>query len=328
MTKRRIAITLAGDLWEQTEKYARSLGYQVDRRVIAQGKPEGIVDAVNGYDAIVAAIDKYTPEVIEKLTTVKILARIGVGYDNINVPAATKKNIAVTITPGANAVAVAEMAVSLMLAVCRKVCSLDRSVRVGGGYGGPLKLTSQLYGTKVGLVGFGNVGKNLVKILRGFDCEVFVSDPYVEQEVFEEYQVKSATIDEICTSCDFISVHLPYSKETDGIFDASFFQKMKKTAVFVNTARGPLVKEKDLIAALKSGTIAGAGLDVFVNEPLEPGSEFRSLDNVVLTPHYSAMTVQAFNRMGLAAIDNIHQYFQGKKPIGIVNPEVYKEDGK
>ncbi len=315
---------LPGDMWIPTEQHAAELGYITERRTPKGKEAADIVEAVAGVDAIVAALEKYTPEVLAQLKgKIEIITRIGVGYDSINVPAATENGIVIANTPGANSYAVAEMAVALMLAAVRKVCLLDRTVRAGGGWGGPLSVTGQLLGSTVGILGFGNVGKKLAKILYAFDCKVLVYDPYMDKDALASSGAQEAPIDEIITQSDFISLHLPGTAETNGMVNADFLKRMKKTAILINTSRGSVVNEKDLANALKSCEIAAAGLDVFVNEPLEMDSPLRGLGNVVFTPHFSAMTKQAFGLMGSMAIDNIHAHFSGKKPEGLVNPPVY-----
>ena len=314
MEKKRIAIMLPGEMWTATEKYAEELGYITERRAPKGKNVTDIVEAVQGVDAIVAALEKYSSEVLGMLKgKIEIITRIGAGYDSIDIPAATKNGIVIGNTPGANSYAVAEMAIALMLGCLREVCILDRTVRAGGGWGGgAIRVTGQLFGSTVGIVGFGNVGKKLANMLSGFNCQVLVFDPYIDQVALADSGAREATLDEIIEQSDVISLHIPGTPETDNMVNADFLKKMKKTAVLINTARG-------------SGEILAAALDAYSNEPLEMDSPLRGLQNVIFTPHYASMTKQAFDLMGKMAIDNIHAYFSNKKPAGLVNPAVYDQ---
>lgn len=324
--KKRIVITMPGDLWIGTEEYARSLGYEVVRKPIKGKTPEDILASIEGSDAVVAGVmDHYTSEVIEKMEKPSVIARIGVGYDNVDVAAATKKGVAVTITPGANSVAVAELAVTMMLTLKRKLNHFDKVMHQGSNGGPGMPMTGTLYGATVGILGFGNIGKNVARMLSGFKCKILAYDPYLPESVFAEFGAIPATVEEIRNTCDVITIHMPLTDETAGMINKDFFAAMKRNAIFINCARGPLVNEQDLIDALKSGEIAGAGLDVFEHEPLETENELRNIETAILTPHTAAMTVQAFATMGSMAIDNIHQHLSGQVPASVVNPDCYRD---
>lgn len=324
--KKHIVITMPGDLWIGTEEYARSLGYEVVRKPIKGKTAADILESIEGADAVVAGVmDHYTAEVIEKMKKPSIIARIGVGYDNVDVAAATEKGVAVTITPGANSAAVAELTVTMMLTLKRKLNHYDKVMHQGSNGGPGMPMTGSLFGSTVGILGFGNIGKHVAKMVSGFQCKVLAYDPYVSDSVLAEYGAIPATVEQIRDTSDVVTIHMPLTDETAGMINKDFFAKMKRSAIFINCARGPLVNEQDLIDALKSNEIAGAGLDVFIHEPLETESELRNIENVILTPHTAAMTVQAFAKMGSMAIDNIHQHLSGQVPAGVVNPDCYKD---
>ena len=255
----------------------------------------------DGADAILAGLEPYTPEVLASAPdTLKAICRFGVGFDSVDLEAAKARGIAVTNTPGTNSGAVADLAIGMMLAIARHIPQCDKSVRDGTWkrYTG-----LSLEGKKLGILGLGAIGKGVAKRATGFDMEIYAYDPFFDAGFAAKYGVKAATMDEIFTQCDYITLHLPVLPETVGIINKENLEKMKPNAYLINAARGPLVNEDDLYEALKNGRIMGAALDVYSQEPLKDSPLFQ-LDNIVVLPHIGGNTKEAAVAMGQLAIQN------------------------
>ena len=281
---------------------------------------EDVIRNLNDADAGLIDVEPYGEPIFSRLTErCKLLIRFGVGFDKVDLDAATAHGLAVTRTTGANKTAVAEMALAQILAASRQL-RINRRVMESGHW--EKNLGSELLGKKVGILGFGNVGIALAKLLRGFDCEILAYDTYHNQEAAKEYGVRFAELEEIFETCDAISVHLAYSPKTHHIINADLIARMKKTAVISCTARGNLIDEDALYDALKNGRIAGAGLDVYAVEPLPADSKLLELDNLIVTPHVASQTYESLWNIYKKAIDIMADFFDGK-PLGrgdLLNP--------
>lgn len=254
----------------------------VERRARSPG---AVVEAVGSAEALV--VDARTPvtrEVLGALESLRVVARLGIGVDNIDIAAAGDHGVTVVHTPGYCVDEVSTHAIALLLSMVRSIPSYDTSVRAGEwdwGVGEPLFRFQE---QTVGIVGFGKIGRAVAAKLGGFGVRMLAHDPYVDDDVFAEYGVTGVGFEALLAAADAVTIHTPLTEETRGMFDAAAFQRMNDTAYLVNTGRGPVVDEAALIAALEAGEIAGAGLDVFEAEPL-PDSPLRELEHVVLTPH-------------------------------------------
>ncbi|WP_025693791.1 phosphoglycerate dehydrogenase, partial [Paenibacillus durus] len=228
-------------------------------------KEAELIEVIKGADALITGIDEVTAKVLEAgAPTLKVVAKYGVGYDNIDVEAASRLGIPVTITPGAPTRSVAELALTLMLSVARHIPQMNAGVR-DGGWG---RTTGSELGDKVlGVVGLGAIGAEVVKRAVAFDMKVIAYDAFVRQDMIDKYGVQYVTLPELYAQSDFITLHAPAIPETVGMINKESLAQMKKSAILINTARGDLVVEQDLYEALSSGQIAGAGLDTFVQEP-------------------------------------------------------------
>jgi len=271
-------------------------------------------------DAVAAGVDDFSAPSLAQADRLKIIAKHGAGIDNIDVVECTRRGIVVTNVPGANAEAVADMALALMLAVARHIPGGDRTTKAGqwvNTYG------VDLCGATIGILGLGRIGKSVVKRCRGFDTRVLAYDPYFDDEFASSHQIDRAdSIDQVMREADFISIHMPVTPETRGIIDASKIALMKSTAILVNTARGAIVDEDALADALETGRIFGAGLDVYAAEP--PGdSRLLQCERAVTMPHVSSNTPGALLAMGNGVTDAIIAVLSGQRPDNIVNPEVY-----
>lgn len=281
------------------------------------GRPllaEELIERLADCDGCIAGLDYYTAEVFATVKNLRIVSRYGSGVDRVDLKAAAEAGVTVTNTPVANSDSVADLAVGLMLAVARNIPAADRSVRDGkwkNMYG------VSLAGKTVGIVGFGRIGRRVADRVRGFNCRVLAYDPFVDAKAIEETGAEPKTLDELLAQSDFISLHLPANDETRAMINAEKFALMKPTAIVVNTARGETVDQDALLEALREGRIGGAGLDAHSVEPPDP-LLFRSMDNVVLTPHMGAYTRESLENMATGAVENLCDFFDGKPPAHIV----------
>lgn len=257
-------------------------------------------------------------ELLTKAKNLKVVGKHGAGYNTIDTAACKELGIRVVYTPGMNAQGVAELIVTLMLDVSRKVSYIDRCI-VDGTYDDTRK--SELTGWEIGgktvaFVGFGNVSRKAAKILRcGFDMKVLAYDEYLPDEVFAENgAVKYASLEEMLPQADYVSICVPLTEETRNMFNAEMLSKMKPTAILINTARGGIVDEEALYNALTSGTIAGAGLDVFEEEPVSNKNRLVSLPNFVATPHIGGSTEESIFRVTDTVIDEVVAVLEGREP--------------
>ncbi|MCL2652497.1 MAG: phosphoglycerate dehydrogenase, partial [Propionibacteriaceae bacterium] len=249
-------------------------------------------------DGVVAGLDDYTAEVINAAgPKLKVISRYGVGSDRVDVAAAAARGIAVKVTPGANAVAVAELALGLMFGLARSIPSLDRAVRAGGW---PRSKGMELTGKSLGIVGVGAIGRELAKRAEGIGMTVLGFDPVVDAETMEAAGIKPVTMAELLASSDIVSLHVPLLDSTRHIIDTAALASMKRGALLVNTARGGLIDEEAAYAALNSGQLAGLALDAYEVEP-PAGSRLFELDSVIATPHTGAHTDEATAKMAQMA---------------------------
>jgi glyoxylate reductase len=256
----------------------------------------------------------------------RIFANYAVGYNNIDVDAATKRSILITNTPGVLDNATSDLAWALLFAVSRRIVEADRFTREGRfkSWGPTLFLGRDITRKTAGVVGAGRIGSNFAKKAKAFGMRILYTgtkpNSLLEKETGAEFVDKS----ELLKQSDFISLHVPLNSLTHHYISGKEFKLMKKEAVLINTARGPVVDEKALVKALKEGDIWGAGLDVYENEPdLEP--ELKKLDNVVILPHIGSATIETRTNMGMIAARNIAQFFNGETPENSINPEVLKK---
>jgi D-3-phosphoglycerate dehydrogenase / 2-oxoglutarate reductase len=254
-----------------------------------------MVELVQGCAGLIVGVDPVTTRVLEA-GPLRVVVKYGSGMDNIDLAAAEALGVRVSSTPGANARSVAELAVALLLALARNVTLHDRSVRAGSW----TRVTgSELAGKRLGIVGYGAIGREVARIAQGLGLEVVAHDPLLEKA-----DVPLIPLDELYTTSDAVSLHLPLTAETRGLVGVEELAAMKPTAFLLNTARGGLVDEEALADALRSGRLAGAALDGFAEEPLGD-SPLRELDNVVLSPHAGAATHEAVLRTAARAVDQL-----------------------
>ncbi|MCG2732798.1 2-hydroxyacid dehydrogenase [Pseudodesulfovibrio aespoeensis] len=270
--------------------------------------------------------EKIDAEFFDAAPKLKGSANYAVGYDNIDVAEATRRSIPVSNTPGVLTDATAECAWALIFATARRVAEADRVMRSGAWQGwGPLQFIGQgVRGKTLGIVGAGRIGTAMALMSRGFDMRVLYTSSSGRRNAVLEDTLKARLVpfDTLLAEADFISIHTPLTPDTRHLFDAAAFGRMKRTACIVNTARGPVIKEDDLVDALKNGVIAGAGLDVFEREPaMAPG--LAGLDNAVVLPHIGSATVESRTDMATLAARNMLAMLAGQRPETCLNPDIF-----
>lgn len=267
--------------------------------------------------------DDIDAEVMDANPNLKGISNYAVGFNNIDVDAATERKLPVCNTPGVLTDTTADMAWALMFAAARRVAESDVFTRAGKfkGWGPMMFLGLDIYGKTLGVVGTGRIGDAVARRSVGFNMKVLYYDVVQNAKLEQDIGAKRVELDELLKEADFVLIHVPLMPETTHLIGERELKLMKKTAILINNSRGPMVDEKALVEALKSGEIAYAGLDVFEDEPeLAPG--LAELDNVVLTPHTSSATVETRTKMGMLAAENAIAIIEGKLPPHIVNPEV------
>lgn len=284
------------------------------------GPEEETIAELQDCVAVIAGGEYFTERVLDASPKLRVIARAGVGFDRVNVAAATKHNIAVTITPNSNHEAVAELMLALLLGVTKNVALNDRMLRSGVW---SQKLTTPLRGQTVGLIGLGRIGKSTAIRCAALGMKVLAHEQFPDREFVTRHGIRLVELDELLALSDFVSLHCPLNDATRGLCNAAFLAKMKPGSVLINTARGGLVVEADLVAALRSGHLAGAGLDVFEQEPISPTNPLLTLDNVVLSPHIAGTDTRSSEEMGLESAHNIVKLSRNEWPEGaVVNAEL------
>jgi D-3-phosphoglycerate dehydrogenase / 2-oxoglutarate reductase len=284
------------------------------------GDQAALLAGLEGAWATIAGSEIYSGTLLQQLPDLAAIARWGSGYDRIDVRTATDQGIAVLTAPGANADPVADCAVMLMLACVRQLRAVDASVR-SGAWRQP-ELTGDLTGATVGVVGLGAIGRAVVRRLRGFDCRVLGSDPAADPADCRQAGIELLDLPEVLSQADIVTLHAPRTSATHGLIGARELASMPSGAIIINTSRGELVDEDALVAALERGHLGGAGLDVFVHEPMSPNHRLTLLDNVVLSGHAASFTALAARRTADAVVDALLKLTRGTLAAGCINPEV------
>ena len=285
---------------------------------------EELLSAVKSADGVLCLLtDRIDAEFFDSAPRLKGIANYAVGYDNIDVPEASRRKIPVSNTPGVLTDATAEMAWSLLCAVARRVVESDAYMRSGQWPGwGPLQfIGGDISGKTLGVVGTGRIGTAMALKSRGFNMQVLYTDVVENQVLHETCGARRVEMDTLLQESDFISIHVPLMDSTRHLFNREAFRKMKTTAYLINTSRGPVIDEADLVVALQQGEIAGAGLDVYEHEP-RMVKGLAAAANTVLTPHTASATVEARTNMALKAARNLKAMLRGDTPPDCVNSEI------
>lgn len=272
------------------------------------------VRQLQGVDCTLASVERYSKEVFAA-SRLRAVARVGVGYDAIDVAAATEHGVAVAITPGTNEHSVAEQAIALLTAVFRDTHNRDREIRQGVWR---RDCPRRLAGNTIGLVGLGRIGRAMVPRCRGLGLEIVAFDPVPDVEYARAYDVRILPLDELFAVSDIVSLHLPCTPDTVDLINHATLAKMKRGAVLLNTARGGLVDETALASALRSGHLSGAGLDVCKIEPLPANSPLREFPNIVFAPHLGGIDQTALDAMGKLAAECLVNLAANNWPVGCI----------
>ena len=318
----KVLITARGV--QQAGQHAQELLRKAGCELIFPPKPgplkaDDLIPVLKGMDAVLASLDQYSEKVLASLTVaqLKIIARWGVGYDSVDVAAATRNGIVVTYTPGVLDDAVADYTFALLLSLARRVHETHGAMQRGewkNAWG------DDVCGKTLGIIGFGRIGKAVARRSAGFSMRVLAHTPHPSPD---GSGVEFVSLETLLTESDFVSLNAALTSATRGMIGEAQLRLMKPTAYLINTARGALVDEPALVRALTEGWIAGAALDVFTTEPLPAQSQLRSAPNLLLSPHQSSFARGTGERVSLTAAQAIVDLMNGKKPRNVLNPEVF-----
>ena len=281
---------------------------------------QNLKEQLKDVDGILLRTTRLDKEILQHCDNLKIISRHGVGYDNVDLDFLNENKIALCITSTSNAVSVAEHVLSFFIYLTKNLSLSDRLVKEGNfEKRSNLPNFFELYKKKVLIIGFGRIGKEVAKRCLGFDMEVYVYDPFLDNEIIIRNQCIPIEKNQGLAIADFITIHLPLNGDTKNFISQTELNVMKKNSILVNTSRGGIVNENDLCIALESKKIQGAGMDVFVSEPPESNHPFFKLDNILLTPHNAALTLECRERMSLEASQNIVFFLKNMSELNVEN---------
>jgi D-3-phosphoglycerate dehydrogenase len=336
----RIVATSPGIEWEIEAATVAATGGFATFAAMPCRSAEDFIAAGASADGIIAGNEPYTQRILVGSTRVKVISRPAVGYDQIDVAAATTAGIAVAHVPDYCTDEVSDHALALILALHRRVPWLNAAIMAGGwtqgpAYGGgrPAAFhagetpgpTRPLRDQTLGIVGFGRIGRRVAEKARGFGLRLLATDPALADTAGDAYGVTMTDLDTLLATADIVTVHCPLNAGTQGLIGAAQLARMKPTAFLINTARGPIVEEAPLVAALRGGHLAGAALDVTEPEPPPPDSPLLGLPNLLLTPHSAYYSEQAREEVRRRAVEQILAVLRGEQPMGIANPAVFEQ---
>lgn len=291
----------------------------IDFSISPAKEPEDVIPVIEDADVVLFTDVTFDRNILDSLKKCKLIIRYGIGFDNIDWKYAAEKGIIVCNAPNYGVTDVAEHAMSLILACAKRVIYMNDCVRDNFWSTGAMGQSVRLAGKTVGFVGFGKIARCVCKRTNAFDTKALVYDPFVGEDALAEYSATCVDLDTLLQESDFISLHLPLNPNTCHMIDMDAFRKMKKTAVIVNTSRGGIIKEADLIDALEQGLIAGAGLDVFEDESGNLDQRILNHKMVALTPHVAWNTKEAAAALHKEVTDNVLRFIDGNRPESIVN---------
>lgn len=281
---------------------------------------EATIAQMAGVDATIAGGEYYTPQVIEALPQLKVIARAGVGFDRVDVAAASAAKIAVTVTPTTNHESVAELTLALLFGVTKRIVVNDRAVRAGEW---PTDLLLPIRGQTFGIIGLGRIGRSTAVRAQALGMQVLAYEKFPQQDFVDQHGIELVDFEQLLQRSDIVSIHCPLNDETRGMMNGDAFTAMKPRAILLNTARGGVVVEADLVEALRNGTIHAAGLDVFEVEPTSADNPLFQMDNVVVSPHKAGTDEKSSEGMGVEAAECIIKLCSGEWPEGaVVNDEL------
>ena len=282
--------------------------------LISDVSEKNLIEKLQNFDACTLRVSKLDENILKHCPNLKAISRHGVGYDNVDLNYIKKNKITLLITATANAVAVAEHVLSMFLSLSKSIIRYDEEVRVGNFKKNASKITTfELLNKNILIAGFGRIGKKLISRCLAFDTKVYVYDPYIDEQIIKNHGgIKVSRIEEGLKIADYVSLHMPLTKETKNLLNYDVFKKMKKNSILVNTARGGIINEIDLEKALNENLIFGAALDVFSKEPIEKNNSLLENKKVILSPHSATFTDECTSRMGIETTKNIIDFFENK----------------
>jgi D-3-phosphoglycerate dehydrogenase len=289
-------------------------GHEIRLRIGEGAWPEkDMLENIQGVDAAIVGLDAITAAVVAAgAPSLKVIARNGAGYNNVDVRAAADRGVVVTLAPGANTISVCELVLGLMISLARRIPAQDATVHQGGW---SRVMGCELFGKVLGVIGTGHIGVEVIKRAHAFGMKVLAFDIAPKDELVRQYGARYADSEEIFRSADFITLHVPSAAGTVGMINSHSLAAMKKTAFLINTARGELVDEAALYEALKAGAIAGYGADTLIQEPPAADHPLLSLQSVIITPHCGAYTAEAVMRCSVIAAQEVVRVLAGEAPL-------------
>lgn len=288
---------------------------------------EALIQHSRDKDAILSLLtDMIDSEVMDSCPNVKVISNYAVGFDNIDVAAASKRGIVVTNTPGVLTETVADFAWALLMASARRVTEADRFTRAGKWktWGPTLLCGTDVFGKTLGIIGAGRIGSSVARRATGFKMRVLYTDMIRREDLEKETGARFVGLEELLAESDFVTLHVSLTDKTHHLIGERELGKMKRTAMLINTSRGPVVDQEALYRALKSKVIAGAALDVFEEEPVQASNPLLKLDNLVVAPHISSASIETREKMAIIAAQNLLDALSGNRPKFIVNPQVWQ----
>ena len=282
--------------------------------LITDVSEDNLIKKLPEFDACTLRVSKLNENILKKCPNLKVISRHGVGYDNVDLDYIKKRNISLLITATANAIAVAEHVVYMMMSISKSINLYDNEVRSGNFKKNASSIeTLELCNKEILILGFGRIGKTLIKRCLGFDMKVKIYDPFVSEDVIKKHGgLKVENLDSGLKTCDYLSLHIPLTEKTINMLDYSKLKVMKKTAIIINTSRGGIINEIDLNKAINEKIIFGAGLDVFEKEPVDINNPLLKNKKVLLSPHSATFTNECKSRMSLETTKNIIDFFENK----------------
>jgi D-3-phosphoglycerate dehydrogenase len=275
---------------------------------------------------IVSCFTRITEKVIDGAKKLKAVLKYGVGIDNIDLEAATRKGVLVVNCPEYGSDTIAEHAFALILCLAKKLIQIDKVMRKKAWIWPSQKFIGMdLLGKTIGLIGFGRIGQAMARKASGFGMKIIIYDPFIDHALVKNFDVRTVSLDRLLQTADVVSIHCVLTPETENLIGANELRKMKPTAFLIDVSRGAIIDENAIITALKEKQIAGAGLDVFAQEPLESNHPFLELDNVILTPHLAWYTKEAYERLEKETLLRALEILDGKIPRNVKNPEVLEK---
>jgi D-3-phosphoglycerate dehydrogenase len=310
-------VLVSDKLSEDGLEVFRKAGFECDH--LPEITQEEIAETIKNYDAwVVRSRSRATADILARADKLRVIGRAGVGVDNVDVAAASKRGIIVMNTPGGNTISTAEHAISMMMALSRKIPAADASMKAGK-WDKKAFMGVELRNKTLGILGLGRIGQEVARRMRSFGMHLMGYDPFVDKKALDPLGVEPATVDEICQQADFITIHTPLSPETKNLINADRLKTMKKTVRIVNCARGGIIDEVALADAVRNGTIAGAALDVFENEPIPEDHPLRGVEGVILTPHIAASTVEAQENVAIQVAEQIVDLLKNNNIVNALN---------